>query len=242
MPLLYRKVVPNAPAWTAGNGSIVFGSDGKPSHRAEMKIVSVTWSGTIDTSDIDLPAPVDGEAFHWMKEPADVVAPSVLNGMLARRTSSQFDSTPPYAHFHYNALAPANDAEIYDGRHSPRRLNLQWICKSDAQISGYDNLGGVSLSFHVGLLWDASLSSWEWTVHHFQFAYHVLARRNSHYFPGETLDDRASVSYDEGDATSFSAGTSNTQLRVGAGGVTMAYCGENAAFSGTAITVCAAYA
>ena len=46
MPILYRNVVPNIPAWTAGNGHLIFGENGSPSCRAPIT-VTATLGGTL---------------------------------------------------------------------------------------------------------------------------------------------------------------------------------------------------
>lgn len=44
MPLLYRHVIPSVPAWTAGNGGLVYGRDGLPSRQRRMKFrVRIHW-------------------------------------------------------------------------------------------------------------------------------------------------------------------------------------------------------
>lgn len=46
MPILYRNVTPNIPAWTAGNGHLIFGANGSPSCRAPIT-VTATLGGTL---------------------------------------------------------------------------------------------------------------------------------------------------------------------------------------------------
>jgi len=152
MPMLFRNVVPDIPAWTADNGKLLFGSDGSPSRRAPITITA-TLGGTLHLA----PALVNAGL------PADMPMAKSVTGTPLEYGQGQSGMTP---------YTTRNFDDAY-GWHLPTGVLSTQVSGAIPSVpalwhepSSRAATGRVFLKVHVDLdlmtTWDATLANAKW--------------------------------------------------------------------------------
>lgn len=135
MPPIYRHVVPNVPAWTAGNGKPIYRGNA-PSYRRDM-VFSASWSGVVSLA---------GYGFGSKGPPPDpTITSAEMNSLLQ---SVPFAARPFVYGDGVNWFRPEY-VEYY------RPSTMTFLDVPGKRI-------GISLS--IGLVWSASLAYWQWAA------------------------------------------------------------------------------
>ncbi len=152
MPLIHRHVIPNAPAWTAGNDAIVF-RDGKPSHQAAMDFF-VEWSGDVDFS-----------AFKSWYDATSFMGHVVVPGQVA--TAAMINAGWQFggkicASTAYGNLPIVQAGDTW-GPHFVNNKDAIFVGRGEAYFY-ITNVGQSRFSVDVGIEWDATLTSWRYVA------------------------------------------------------------------------------
>ena len=228
MPLLYRNVVPNVPAWTADNGKIVFRGNA-PSHQRFM-LVSVEWSGNLDLAEWKEFEDDDGP-HDWLDvsmSAAEINAAFAANGGVG------------------------GDAYYNDTFAAPLMDNAYFACIKIGFSYEFTSGGIVTKSFHpdlylaVGIDWDSTNQFWRWEARLYRFNmwfYYLNSAGSPEYHVcGFNSTTRAAL---------YRSTQSTTGIRAGTG-VTLDFVGRlpsggslpwvDSMLSGTSLIVSAQYA
>lgn len=142
MPMLYRHVVPNVPALTAGNGAPVYRGNAPSYQRAPT--FSAQWSGDIDLSAFADELRAQGFSF---------------NGATSY-TAAQITAAASIA---ANVLA-YGQMPVYQYTLEGVSTSAISVCEVDIEILDADGYYLVNAQLGVCIQWDANFAGWRWFV------------------------------------------------------------------------------